>query len=110
MTAASTGGRPRRPVRPARPRRPARPPRLTFWVDRGGTLGPTLLRYDPRSTGVHRGARLGVDGRWHASTQPEELWWAGRGAGEEIGLDEARRIARALGLGDADLTDPRVLP
>ena len=106
VTAASTGGRPRRPVRPARPRRP----RLTFWVDRDGTLGPTLFRHDPRAPGVHRGARLGVDGRWHASTRPEELWWIGRGPGEEIGLDEARRVARDLGLGDADLTDPHVLP
>lgn len=98
MTAASTRGRAPRPAR------------FTFWVDRAGTLGPVLLRYDLRGSGTRRGARLGVDGRWHASTAPETLMWLGTGPGESITLDEAREIARQLGLGDADLTDPRVLP
>ncbi|MDD7964989.1 hypothetical protein [Actinomycetospora lemnae] len=48
MTAASTRGRAPRPAR------------FTFWVDRAGTLGPVLLRYDLRGSGTRRGARLGV--------------------------------------------------
>jgi hypothetical protein len=84
--------------------------RFSFWVDRTGTLGPVLLRCDLRGRGMRRGARLGVDGRWHASTQPEQLMWLGTGPGEAIDADQAREIARQLGFPDVDLTDPRVLP
>jgi len=103
MSVAGTGG--------ARSRRP-RPTRFTFWVDWTGTLGPTLLRYDLRGRGVRRGARLGVDGRWHASTQPDSLMWLGAGAGgaEVIDVDGAREVARQLGFPDVDVTDQRVLP
>jgi hypothetical protein len=100
MTVASTGGR--------RGRRP-QPARFTFWIDRTGSLGPVLLRYDLRG-GARRGARLGVDGRWHASAQPEGLKWTGTGEGEPISLDEARRWARQLGFPAVDVTDPTVLP
>jgi len=103
VTAASTRGRGR-----------ARPSRFSFWVDRTGTLGPVLLRYDLRGRGVRRGARLGVDGRWHASTQPDSLMWLGTGPGpggaEVIDVDGAREVARQLGFPDVDLTDPEVLP
>ncbi|WP_133251855.1 hypothetical protein [Actinomycetospora cinnamomea] len=89
-----------------------RPSRFSFWVDRTGTLGPVLLRYDLRGRGVRRGARLGVDGRWHASTQPDSLVWLGAGAGgaEVIDVDGARAVARRLGFPDLDVTDPQVLP
>src|SRR3954470_14118601 len=50
MTVASTGGRRGRRVQPAR---------FSFWVDRTGTLGPVLLRYDLRGRGGRRGGRLG---------------------------------------------------
>ena len=101
MSVAGTGG--------ARSRRP-RPTRFTFWVDWTGTLGPTLLRYDLRGRGVRRGARLGVDGRWHASTQPDSLMWLNTGPGGRIDADEAREVARQLGYPDLDVTDPLVLP
>jgi hypothetical protein len=101
VTVASTGGR--------RGRR-AQPARFTFWVDRTGTLGPVLLRYDLRGRGVRRGARLGIDGRWHASAQPDSLMWTGTGSGDPIGLEEAREVARQLGFPDVDVTDPQVLP
>jgi hypothetical protein len=103
MTVASTRGR-----GGSRPR----PARFSFWVDRTGTLGPVLLRYDLRGRGVRRGARLGVDGRWHASTQPDSLMWLGAGAGgaEVIDVDGAREVARQLGFPDVDVTDQRVLP
>jgi hypothetical protein len=87
-----------------------RPARFSFWVDHSGTLGPVLLRYDLRGAGPHRGARLGIDGRWHASTQPEGLMWTGTGSGDPITADQAREVARRLGFPDVDLTDPRVLP
>ncbi|GAA4777849.1 hypothetical protein GCM10023200_08390 [Actinomycetospora chlora] len=101
VSAASTpGGSSRR----------GRPSRFSFWVDRAGTLGPVLLRYDLRGRGPRRGARLGVDGRWHASTQPEGLMWTGTGSGDAITADQAREVARQLGFADLDLTDPEVLP
>jgi hypothetical protein len=87
-----------------------RPSRFTFWVDRAGTLGSVLLRYDLRGRGPRRGARLGIDGRWHASTQPEGLMWTGMGSGDAISAEQAREIARQLGFPDLDLTDPEVLP
>lgn len=88
----------------------AQPSRFSFWWDRSGTLGPVLLRYDLRGRGTHRGARLGVDGRWHASAVPEQLMWMGTGSGDSIDADRAREVAAALGFPDLDLTDPRVLP
>jgi hypothetical protein len=97
MSVASTGGR-------------AQPGRFSFWVDRAGTLGPTLLRYDLRGRGVRRGARLGVDGRWHASAQPDSLMWLHTGSGDPIDADQARDVARQLGFPDLDVTDPQVLP
>lgn len=97
MSVASTGGR-------------AQPTRFSFWVDRAGTLGPILLRYDLRGRGVRRGARLGVDGRWHASAQPDSLMWLHTGSGEPIDADQAREVARQLGFADLDVTDPQVLP
>lgn len=90
--------------------RRGRPARFSFWVDRTGTHGPVLLRYDLRGRGMRRGARLGVDGHWHASAAPDSLMWTGTGAGEEIGVDEAREVARALGLPHVDVTDPEILP
>lgn len=101
MTAAGHGGR-----SAGRPQ----PSRFSFWVDRSGTLGPVLLRYDQRGRGVRRGSRLGVDGRWHASAQPDDLMWLGTGSGESIDADQAREVATQLGFPDVDLTDPRVLP
>lgn len=104
--ASTGGGGARGPRRPAR----GRPARFSFWVDRTGTLGPVLLRYDLRGRGMHRGARLGADGRWHASTAPDSLMWLGTGAGEPISAEEAREVACGLGLPDVDVTDPQVLP
>lgn len=101
VTVASTGGR---------GGRRARPGRFSFWVDRTSTLGPVLLRYDLRGQGMRRGARLGVDGRWHASAAPDSLMWTGTGAGDPIGLDEARDVALRLGFPDVDVTDPEILP
>ena len=103
MSVASTRGR-----SGGRPR----PARFSYWVDRTGTLGPVLLRYDLRGRGVRRGARFGVDGRWHASTQPDTLRWLGAGSGgaEVIDLEGAREVARQLGFPDIDVTDPQVLP
>ena len=99
MTAASAGrpgGRPHHA-------------RFSFWVDTTGTLGPVLLRYDRRGRGA-RGARLGVDGRWHASAQPDQLMWLGTGSGDALDADKAREVARQLGFPDLDLIDPMVLP
>ncbi len=101
MTVSSTGGRRGRRSGPAR---------FSFWIDHAGTLGPTLLRYDLRGRGVRRGARLGIDGRWHASTQPDSLLWLHTGSGDPIDIDEAREVARHLGFPDLDVTDPVVLP
>jgi hypothetical protein len=101
MSVSSTGGR--------RGHRSA-PARFSFWIDHAGTLGPTLLRYDLRGRGVRRGARLGIDGRWHASTQPDSLLWLHTGSGDPIDIDEAREVARQLGFPDLDVTDPVVLP
>lgn len=101
MTAARDGGR-----SGGRPQST----RFSYWVDRTGTPGPVLLRYDQRGRGVRRGARLGVDGRWHASAQPDQLMWLGTGNGESIDADQAREVASTLGFPDVDLIDPRVLP
>lgn len=85
VSVASTGGH--------RGRRP-RPGRFSSSVDLTGTLGPTLLRYDLRGRGVRPGARLGVDSRWPAGTQPDSLMWLHTGSGDPIDIDDAREVAR----------------
>lgn len=80
---------------------------IRYEGDRAGGL----LRYDrwAEPGTFPRGARLGEDGRWHATESPDRNVWLGSDNGEPVTVREAERIAVELGHPPEVLDDTTVI-